>query len=160
MKNIIINKPEKLGSLKKGAEWSFTLLGWIFWFFFCRTLLIALLWFVGFKLFAFHMIHLKGLKSLFALLLNYLFVLLFIIFLFLGWGLYNKIRFKGKDRRRSSPEIKEEELDQYFRMKAGSTKEIQKWNDIKIDFLQEGCIQIYNENNSVEAPLYGTMKRG
>ncbi|MBD3325863.1 poly-beta-1,6-N-acetyl-D-glucosamine biosynthesis protein PgaD [candidate division KSB3 bacterium] len=159
MKNIIINKPEKLGSFKKGMEWSFTLLGWIFWFFFCRPFLIALLWFFGLKLFYIHMIYLEGLQGVFALFRNYLFVLLFIILSLRGWNLYNQMRFKGKNRRRSSPEVKEGELDQYFRMNEGSTKKIQTWKDIKIDFLQEGGIKISNENNVEEAPLEGTLKR-
>ena len=155
---IIINRPEKLSSVKKIAEWSVTAFGWGLWFFFCRPLLIAFLWFLGFEAFYVHMIRLQGLRSVIVFFESYVFVILTLLLVARGWSFYNQMRFGQRGKRKGAPEVKPDELDHYFNMKEGSAAKLQSWKEIQIDFSPDYHLEFHRVGSLEASPLKGQYR--
>ncbi len=149
--SLIINKPEALGDIRKGMEWSITTIGWAFWFFLCRPLILIFLWYLGIRIFYTHMIRLEGLSGLAQYLPLYTFIIIVIFFTIRGWALYNLLRYGKRNRRVFSRPTSQEEMEEAFHLPLGSLSTIQNWQDISIDFSQDNHILIKDSRNKEHA---------
>ncbi|MCA9400035.1 MAG: poly-beta-1,6-N-acetyl-D-glucosamine biosynthesis protein PgaD [Candidatus Omnitrophica bacterium] len=142
-KDLIIHHPEALTPLRKGVEFSMTSMGWIVWLFICRPVLLATLWFFGFKFFYRHMVQLGGLQGLKDLAALYCVTILFIYLLIRGWNLYNFLRFRNKgNRRRSTKPIETHDTAQFFHLEEAAIDDLKRVRQISVEFPEKDKIHV------------------
>ncbi len=131
---LIINRPEALGRLRKSAELSITTLGWIVWFILFRPLFVAILWLMGVRLFYRHMFQLGGLHGLAQNLPVYISIILLIFLIIRSWNVYNKTKFGGKNRRVISRIVLSRDMEKFFDLPKGSAPDLWEAKDISVSF--------------------------
>lgn len=146
--SLIINRPEALNNIRRGAEISITTIGWIVWIFLCRPVLLVILWLMGFRFFFKHMIDLSGLSGLQELKLFYISVIIVIVLLIRGWNMYNKARYGKKKRRSVVKGVSEERLEGCFKLPPGSVQKLRKMEEITVDFLEDHQFHIRDTKNA------------
>lgn len=154
-KKIVINHPEKMTWLKETIEWSATLFGWAVWLFLARPLFVAVLWFIGFKVFYTHMIRLEGWHGMIIFFSKYIYIVVLIFLIARGWGFYNAFKYRGKSKRKQNPPTTPEDLDTYFRLPKGGTSKIQKWKEVQVDFMTRKEIRLSNPREANPSFLDG-----
>jgi len=112
--NYIIEDGSLLSLLRKGTEWSVTLVAWSAWVYCFLPLLTLLLWGVGFRVALIEGVMLDQAAGLASVALYYLLGLLVVVLVIHSWSSYNKRRFGGLDRRRHPDPVADEELEAYF----------------------------------------------
>jgi|GEM_PF-2200874 len=114
-RGLIIERVNLLSRLTVFSQWSYNAFAWFCWIFLLRPLLIAGLWYLGFKMTYFQMIELEGFHN--PEFFRWLIIALCLIFLFmLFWNRYNAYRFRGKDRRRSRGECDSVDMAAYYKV--------------------------------------------
>jgi len=151
---LIINRPEALSAVRRSTEWGVTSIGWIVWIFFFRPVLLILLWYLGFKFFYRHMVALKGLQGLIEMWKLYFGTILIILLCIQGWSVYNKVKFRRKDRRQNVRSMSREDIEEFFRFAEKNSSEIQSWDDIEVDFNKKNKILIHKAGGRKE-PFQG-----
>ena len=132
--DLIILRPKAISAMRKGTEMTATAVGWIIWAVLCRPLILAVLWYLGFKNFYEHMIRLKGIFGLGDLIFVY-FTVVFVLYLVIrGWNSYNAWKFQGKERRVRSSSVSEQDLERLFNLPPQTIEQAQAWKGITIDF--------------------------
>jgi poly-beta-1,6-N-acetyl-D-glucosamine biosynthesis protein PgaD len=132
--DLIISRPRALSTMRKGTEMTVTAVGWIIWAVLCRPLLLAFLWFLGFKNFYEHMIRLKGMLGLADLAFIYFTVVFALYLLIRGWNSYNAWKFKGRERRVRNPSVSAQDLERLFNLPAQTVEKAQTWKGMTVDF--------------------------
>ena len=112
--NYIIEDGSLLSLLRKGTEWSVTLVAWSAWVYCFMPLLTLLLWGVGFRVALIEGLMLDQAAGLASVALHYIVGLLVVVLVIHSWSSYNKRRFGGLDRRRHPDPVADEELEAYF----------------------------------------------
>ena len=144
--DLIISRPQALSTIRKGTEFTATAAGWFIWALLCRPLFLAILWFLGVKIFYEHMIRLGGVSSLPHAGHVYFIVLLIFYIVTRGWSSYNGWKFRGKERRVRNPSISAGELEHFFKLSPQTIGKAQSWKNITIDF-QSGDQLVLNETS-------------
>ena len=135
---VIIDRPESMSDLRKGTEWSLTAFGWFVWGFLARPLLILALWYLGVRQAYVHMIKLGGIRYFLLFIKGYAFVVAAVLIALFGWNLYNRLRFRKKDRRKRVPHAAHEELARILSIQAQELRRLHDSKTISIEFQEEG----------------------
>jgi biofilm PGA synthesis protein PgaD len=118
--NYIIEDGSLLSFLRKGTEWSVTIVAWSAWVYCFLPLLTLLLWGVGFRVAIIEGVMLDQAAGLASVALSYLVGLLLVVLVIHSWSSYNKHRYGGLDRRRHPAPVADEELEAFFGLPSAS----------------------------------------
>jgi poly-beta-1,6-N-acetyl-D-glucosamine biosynthesis protein PgaD len=154
MDDIIIEKPQGIRKFRFFSEMSLAVIGWTVWLFIIRPIFQVLLWFMGFKIFYEEIIKnesLKNVKQLWA----YLLVIILLYTILQLWNRYNVIRFRGKERRRSSAPASDKEMGDFYGMTEEDVRNLKKWKMVIVHFCPDHQIVLENAVDSNPTHICG-----
>lgn len=96
---LIIERPSLQSLKQKYGYGMITFLFWSLWFYLWQPLLSLVAWSLGVKFFYDKLIALCKVLELIQMIALYLFIIIIIGFIFLGWAQYNNLKFRNKKRR-------------------------------------------------------------
>ncbi|MCR4336657.1 MAG: poly-beta-1,6-N-acetyl-D-glucosamine biosynthesis protein PgaD [Candidatus Omnitrophica bacterium] len=152
---LIIDRPKILSNWRRGIEVSMTTIGWAVFLFLFRPVALFFIWLLGFKLFYHQMVELEGLQEFRRFWFVYLTVCLAIILVVRLWGVYNKVKFGGRERRKFTPPAVSEDIEKHFQLPAQAMQEIISWKDMSVDFLENHAIGIQSNMDSSAPKITG-----
>lgn len=100
---LIIEDPKLQSTGKKVLYGSLTLLFWAVWIYLWLPLVTLAGWYFGVRRFVDVMIVEQGIHTLHAVIAFYVATIAIMGGLLIGWATYNRIRFRGRERRQASP---------------------------------------------------------
>lgn len=100
MKRLIIERPDLQSPLQRATTGGLTFIFWVFWIYLWLPLISLVAWGVGIHLFHDNLLMNDGYKRLFDHWGWYVFSLLLIMVVLIGWARYNLLRFRDKERRK------------------------------------------------------------
>jgi biofilm PGA synthesis protein PgaD len=112
--NYIIENGSLLSFLRKGTEWSVTIVAWSAWVYCFLPLLTLLLWGVGLRVSMIEELMLDQAAGLVSVALYYPVGLLVVVLVIHSWSSYNKRRYGGLDRRHPADPVVDQDLEAYF----------------------------------------------
>lgn len=129
-----IYRPELVKRFNRGLYAVLSAIAWTIWLYLFLPLVTLMLWTFGYKRFSAYLIY--NPQDKFYDLMIYALIIVFLGTIFIGWALYNFIRFRGKERRSTPKQISKEMMVADY--------------DINLDqlsFLQQGKIAwVYCDN--------------
>lgn len=111
---LIIENPELQTPRQRYAFAAMTLAFWILWFYLWIPAVSLLAWLFGAERFYQEMIIKSGLSALIEVLSIYSAIVLGMGIVLTGWAWYNQLRFRGRDKRRSSAIVSPAEVGSFF----------------------------------------------
>ena len=115
-RDLIIDAPS-LQTLRQRFVFSFiTFIFWAAWFYLWLPLMTLIAWAFGSHLVYEHMVVLRGWEGLAKLLGFYAISLFLMGTIFIGWALYNNIRFRNKTRRGSVKSVSDDQLMDFYKV--------------------------------------------
>ncbi len=137
----IINRPESMNRMRRYGENTFTVIFWWLWVFWFRPVLLLLLWVFGIRLFFTEIAYEKiGMDT--AVFLNYMMVVIIIYSILLLWNRYNYMHFHGKDRRKMSADVTDEEMADFYGVRGDEIRRIKNWKKMKVNYLADNSVLI------------------
>jgi biofilm PGA synthesis protein PgaD len=128
MNPLIINEPGLLTLRHRFTNSFLTLAFWVFWIYLWLPVISLVAWWAGFHLFYEEMIVQKGYQAFFDLAAWYGMVVLSIAIVFLSWAWYNRLRFRGKERRKEAGRVRQADVARQFGVQAD---QIDRWRGAK-----------------------------
>lgn len=154
MDDIIIEKPQLIRKFRFFSEMSLAVIGWAVWLFIIRPIFLVLLWFMGFRIFYEEIIQNESLKN-FKQLWVYLFVIILLYTILQVWNRYNVIRFRGKERRRSSAPASEKEMGDFYEITEEDVRNLKKWKRVNVHFCPDHQIVFEDALDRDPAQIFG-----
>ncbi|MFH2045993.1 MAG: poly-beta-1,6-N-acetyl-D-glucosamine biosynthesis protein PgaD [Pseudomonadota bacterium] len=130
----IIDKPELKSPVRYLFEGSFTFALWALWAYWLMPLLTLCLWVLGFHLYYTENLIGGGFEEIINALTNSGSALLVVLFIMLGWTVYNYLWFlrRGERRNKSEAIIFDEDIAKYFNVDLNRLRSIKKQSLINI----------------------------
>lgn len=138
---------------------SITAVGWIVWFLLFRPIVVILLWFIGVRIFYHHIIRLGGLQGIVTSLKVYGWIIILVLVVERAWNLYNILKFRGKERRRTSEEVTKGELGDFLHLPAKGINTLHESENISIDFPGAGMMKFQCDLPKGSEQLNGVLSR-
>jgi len=130
----VIEKPQLKTNMTKGVEAAVTTVAWAVWLYFAMPVLTMVLWYLGVRLVLAEQLfgtHYLGLLSVVRI---YAIVLLSMWLALSCWSLYNRRRFRGRDRRTFAPLATDEDLAAFFRVEVTAVKSARAARRVAVHF--------------------------
>lgn len=137
---MIIDRPDLQSKAERLGWGSITLAFWGLYVYLWLPLLTLGAWWVGVKLFNYHMIELKGYTSLIHLLGSYSAIILVISVVLIGWAEINRMRFKNQMRRMDSSEVSIDEVAEKYNIDADKLADLRQKKYMTVYFSDKGDI--------------------
>lgn len=128
MNELIINQPGLRTLRQRFADSFLTFLFWVIWIYLWLPLISLVAWWAGFHLFYEEMILQSGYLALSDLVSWYGMIILSIAIIFLSWAGYNRLRFRGKERRKRAGTVRKADIARQFEVEVG---QIDRWHRAK-----------------------------
>ncbi|MBB5191589.1 biofilm PGA synthesis protein PgaD [Silvimonas terrae] len=126
--HLIIERPDWQTRRQRLTYGSFSALFWAFWGYLWLPLLTAAGW-LGEGFFAWHhMIQLRGFIAFEHLAASYVGTLTVLGGIFVGWAMYNYLRFRGYDRRKPRPTVTDQDLAAFYNV---PQPDVEQWHKAK-----------------------------
>jgi biofilm PGA synthesis protein PgaD len=101
MRHVIIERPDLQSPLKRAGTRGITLIFWIFWIYLWTPIISLVAWLLGVHLFRKNIIDNGGYQFVLESVFMFFAIVLVMAAIFIGWGLYNQKRFRGKELRKA-----------------------------------------------------------
>jgi biofilm PGA synthesis protein PgaD len=128
MNPIIIDNPRLQSPRQRVFYSAITFVIWVAWVYIWLPLLSLVAWIFGYRLFYDEMIVKAGFQALVERIGNYSLVILVCGCVFVGWAVYNRLRFRGRERRHAAYPLTTEEVSEYFNVNPDSMR---RWHGAK-----------------------------
>ncbi len=139
-RSLIIDSPS-LQTLRRRFAFNFvTFLFWVVWFYLWMPLVTLIAWTFGLQVVYEHMIVLEGWKGLSRLLTFYFTTITALGFVFIGWALYNNIRFRNKKRRGNGGRVEVQDLVDFYHVGPEMVAKGSQSKRVVVHFNPEGGI--------------------
>lgn len=129
---LIIETPSLQSLRQRYAYAILTLFFWLFWFYLWLPVISLLAWLLGIENFYDQMIVQAGLEAFLELIGFYLTVISVLCLSLISWGLYNQIRFRGKERRTQQMRTETTELAHFFDLTPATVRQLQQTKNIEL----------------------------
>jgi biofilm PGA synthesis protein PgaD len=134
---IIIQKPERQGTMRRAFFTAITLIAWTFWMYLWLPLVTFIAWTLGLhtsyvELFVLE--HGHGGTDLRIV----LFAAVIAAMVFMAWSSYNRVRFTGKIRRRSHPLVTLEESAKALGAALPTVEHMRSQQRVTLSFTEDG----------------------
>ncbi|RME32881.1 MAG: poly-beta-1,6-N-acetyl-D-glucosamine biosynthesis protein PgaD [Gammaproteobacteria bacterium] len=139
-RDLVIERPELQDWRSRYGYGLLTLLAWLAYVYLWLPLISLAAWSLGIQLFYRHMIVLEGYKGLLELLGIYAAVIALLSGIYLGWAIYNWLRFRGVDRRQGMPPVTTEELATRFGIDPAQLEACQQTRRLRVHHDKEARI--------------------
>ena len=140
MSDLIIDAP-KLQTLRQRFAFSFlTFAFWVLWFYLWMPLVTLVAWALGFQIVYEHMVLLQGWQGLVRLLGIYALVVIGLGSIFIGWALYNNIRFRNKKRRGNPGKVAIDDMVHFYQVGDAMIRKSQRSKRVVVHFNPEGGV--------------------
>lgn len=141
MKNsLIIEKPELQPAVHRYGWGLVTFAFWTLYVYLWIPLITLLAWWIGVYLFNIHMVELQGYDGLSNKLALYLFVILSLSALLIGWANIERLRFQGVNRRQGRPEVTLSQVAHQYRLQESQLLAARQKKSLEVHFSDEGHI--------------------
>lgn len=154
MDDIIIEKPQLIRKFRFFSEMSLAVIGWTVWLFIVRPIFLVLLWIMGFSIFYEEIIKNESVKNLKQLWV-YLIVIMLLYTILQLWNRYNVIRFRGKERRRSSAPASDKEMGAFYEMTEEDVRNLKRWEMVDVHFYPDNQIVFEDAMDRDSAQICG-----
>lgn len=144
---LIIERPELQSNVQRYGWSSLTFIFWVIYVHLWLPLLTLAAWWVGAKLFNYHMIQLQGYAGLIDKLTLYSSIILIISALLIGWAELNRMRFKNQLRRMDVADVTVGEVARKYNIQEHQLTELRQKKSMKVHFSDNGVISEINEYN-------------
>jgi len=143
---LIISRPDLQTFRQRWYSSVITLLFWLIWIYLLSPLISLIAWVFGIKIFYDTMISLGGYKTFFRVFGVYLLAVFIIALIYFGWAIYNRERFKNRERRHKFLSISCVELSSFFKISEEQVQNCKKSKRIEFDFDEMGDIKEIDMN--------------
>lgn len=144
---LIIERPELQSKVQRYGWSSVTFVFWVIYVHLWLPLLTLAAWWVGAKLFNYHMIQLQGYAGLIDKLTLYSSIIFIISALLIGWAELNRMRFKNQLRRTDVADVTVGEVARKYNIQEHQLTELRQKKSMKVHFSDNGVISEINEYN-------------
>lgn len=142
----IINRPDLQSRRRRAVLGLVGFVGWILWIYLWLPFATFGGWIFGGFLFRKQLVD-QGLGGYFVTILSYLGVIILLSVIFLGWALYNRARFRGRERRKPRPPVGDAEIAMVFGIECADLQKLREADRAVLHFSPEGQII------QIESPL-------
>jgi biofilm PGA synthesis protein PgaD len=141
MKNpLIIEKPELQSAAHRYGWGLVTFAFWSIYVYLWLPLITLLAWWVGVYLFNIQMVELRGYDGLVNKLALYLFVILSLSIILIGWANIERLRFKGVKRRLGGTEVTVGEIARQYNLNEEQLIALRQKKSLEVYFSDQGHI--------------------
>jgi biofilm PGA synthesis protein PgaD len=144
---LIIERPELQSNVQRYGWSSVTFIFWVLYVYLWFPLLTLAAWWIGAKLFDYHMIQLQGYVGLIDKLSLYSSIILIISVILIGWAEINRMRFKGQLRRMGVADVTVGEVARKYNLQEHQLTELRQQKSMKVHFSDKGVISEITEYN-------------
>jgi biofilm PGA synthesis protein PgaD len=137
---LIIERPELQSNVQRYGWSSVTFIFWVLYVYLWFPLLTLAAWWIGAKLFDYHMIQLQGYVGLIDKLSLYSSIILIISVILIGWAEINRMRFKGQLRRMGVADVTVGEVARKYNLQEHQLAELRQQKSMKVHFSDKGVI--------------------
>jgi biofilm PGA synthesis protein PgaD len=142
---MIIDRPDLQSKAQRYGWSSITLTFWALYVYLWLPLLTLAAWWVGVKLFNYHMIELQGYTGFIDKLGLYSVIIFVISAILIGWAEINRMRFKNKLRRMDNSEVTIDEIAEKYNLPAHKLAELRQKKSMIVHFSDKGSITDIHE---------------
>jgi biofilm PGA synthesis protein PgaD len=142
---MIIERPELQSKAQRYSWGSITLAFWALYVYLWLPLLTLAAWWIGVKVFNYHMIELQGYTGLIDKLGLYAAVIFVISAILIGWAELNRMRFKNQMRRMDNSEVTVDEIAEKYNLQAHKLTELRQKKSMTVYFSDHGAISDIRE---------------
>jgi biofilm PGA synthesis protein PgaD len=142
---MIIDRPDLQSKAERYGWGSITLAFWVLYVYLWLPLLTIAAWWVGVKLFHYHMIELHGYSGLIEKLGIYSVIIFVISTILIGWAEINRMRFKNKLRRMDNSEVTIDQIAAKYNLPAHKLAELRQKKSMTVYFSDHGAISDIRE---------------
>jgi biofilm PGA synthesis protein PgaD len=142
---MIIDRPDLQSKAERYGWGSITLAFWVLYVYLWLPLLTLAAWWIGVKLFNYHMIELQGYSGLIDKLDLYSVIILAISAILIGWAELNRMRFKNQLRRTDNVDVTVYEVAEKYDLDADKLTELRQKKSMTVYFSDQGTISDIRE---------------
>lgn len=142
---MIIDRPDLQSKAERYGWGSITLAFWVLYVYLWLPLLTLAAWWIGVKLFNYHMIELQGYSGLIDKLDLYSVIILAISAILIGWAELNRMRFKNQLRRTDNVDVTVYEVAEKYDLDADKLTELRQKKSMTVYFSDNGSISDIRE---------------
>jgi biofilm PGA synthesis protein PgaD len=140
MNKMIIEKPELQTSVQRYGWSTVTFAFWMLYVYLWIPLLTMIAWWIGIKLFNYHMIELNGYKGLIDQLGLYSVIIVMLSITLIGWAEIDRMRFKNQIRRVDHLPLTDREIAMKLNLHEHQLKQLRNEDSMKVHFSEKGIV--------------------
>jgi biofilm PGA synthesis protein PgaD len=144
---LIIERPELQSNVQRYGWSSVTFIFWVLYVYLWLPLLTLAVWWIGAKLFDYHMIQLQGYAGLIDKLTLYSSIIFIISTILIGWAEINRMRFKNQLRRMDVASVTVGEVARKYNLHEHQLDKLRQQKSMKVHFSESGAISEITEYN-------------
>jgi biofilm PGA synthesis protein PgaD len=144
-RSLIIEKPELQSNVQRYGWSSLTFIFWILYVYLWLPLLTLAAWWIGAKIFNYHMIQLEGYVGLIEKLTLYSSIILVISAILIGWAELNRMRFKNQLRRMDVADVTLSEVAKKYNLHEHQLAQLRQKKSMQVHFSEKGVISGVSE---------------
>lgn len=114
MQPLIIEREDLQTKAQRLGWFSLTFIFWALYVYLWLPVITLIVWWLGYKTTEYQMLDMGGLKSLGNVINFYLFVILLLSVLLIGWARMEFVRFKDKRQRKGQPLVTPQEMANFL----------------------------------------------
>lgn len=138
---LIIENPGLQTLRQRYAYAALTLIFWVVWFYLWMPIITLFAWLFGADRFYETMIAHSGMDLLFDLLGLYGLIILSMGAILGGWAWYNRLRVRGRDKRRGSATVGSDEMESFFMVEPEQLDAARRGKRVVIEHDEDGKVQ-------------------
>jgi len=139
-RDLIIRRPELQTFGQRVLSTLLTLAFWFLWFYLWLPLITLLAWWYGWEITYFSFVEMEGYKDLIEVLPDYLLTIGTLGLALSSWALYNFLRFRNRERRKTVAIVSNAELAATFGVEEQLLEHVQQARMIRIHYDDKGNI--------------------
>jgi len=141
----LIEAPQLLTGRERTRDALLTALMWGLYFYLWLPIISLIAWLTGIDFAYDIMVRAGGAAGLRQIIAWYELVLVLIIVLVSGWSISQRVRFRGRERRRFGARVSDEELMSVYRVDVASLQCLREGRHIVVSLDEEGWLQSVRE---------------
>lgn len=134
----IINRPDLQSRWQRGWFAALAAAGWLIWLYLFAPILSLLGWLFGAQRFSQYVLFTQ--EHTVRTVLIYALIILVAGVFFLGWAIYNYLRFRGEDRREPPVAVTNAQMAEAFRIDVGAVATVQRLKVARLGYDELGHI--------------------
>ncbi|MEM7252109.1 MAG: poly-beta-1,6-N-acetyl-D-glucosamine biosynthesis protein PgaD [Pseudomonadota bacterium] len=112
--DLVIDRPDRQSLGQRYGHLALTVMFWAIWLYLWLPLITLVMWGLGIHRFYDRMVFLEGYRVFLENIVLYQSVIVAIGVIYIGWALWNNLRFKDIERRKATPLIDDHEMTDFF----------------------------------------------